>query len=90
MPCVVIDNLNACFDDCQKGKDKRTGLRASHEWPQISALMDLMLLFRSRLYICTASAEHWVINEHGQGPKYDMEARNVRDLARQKGIMAWT
>eukprot|EP00972_Heterocapsa_arctica_P053354 7860065-Heterocapsa_arctica.AAC.1 len=73
-----------------KGKDKWIGLRAAHEWPDISALMDLMLLFRSRLYVCTASAEHLVINEHGQGPKYDQEANNVRDLARQKGIMAWT
>eukprot|EP00972_Heterocapsa_arctica_P007472 1090370-Heterocapsa_arctica.AAC.1 len=47
-------------------------------------------MFRSRMYICTASAEHWVIDEHGQGPKYDDASRNVRDLARQKGIMAWT
>eukprot|EP00972_Heterocapsa_arctica_P009531 1405475-Heterocapsa_arctica.AAC.1 len=73
-----------------KGHDKLVGLRAPHEWPEIDALMDLMLMFRSRMYICTASAEHWVIDEHGQGPKYDDASRNARDLARQRGIMAWT
>eukprot|EP00972_Heterocapsa_arctica_P105354 15525125-Heterocapsa_arctica.AAC.1 len=52
--------------------------------------MELMLQFRSRLYICTASAAHWKIVEDGQGPKYDAESANVRDWARQKGIASWT
>eukprot|EP00972_Heterocapsa_arctica_P068492 10119485-Heterocapsa_arctica.AAC.2 len=29
MPCVVIDNLNSCFDEKSK---KYTGLRAAIEW----------------------------------------------------------
>eukprot|EP00972_Heterocapsa_arctica_P108485 15976583-Heterocapsa_arctica.AAC.1 len=67
MPCVVIDNLNACYKEEGKG-DKWIGLRAEHEWPQIDELMNLMLNFRSKLYICTASAAHWDIKEYGQGP----------------------
>eukprot|EP00972_Heterocapsa_arctica_P114023 16440316-Heterocapsa_arctica.AAC.1 len=52
--------------------------------------MELMLQVRSRIYICTASAEHWMIVEHGRGPMYDQESANVRDWARQKGIASWT
>eukprot|EP00972_Heterocapsa_arctica_P071738 10596598-Heterocapsa_arctica.AAC.1 len=76
MPCVVIDNLNACFLDGQKGKDKWIGLRADKEWREVDALMTLMRQFRSSLYMCTASAEHWHIVEHGQAPKYDEASRN--------------
>eukprot|EP00972_Heterocapsa_arctica_P089534 13202148-Heterocapsa_arctica.AAC.1 len=46
--------------------------------------MELMLQFRSRMYICTATAEHWKI-EGQDGVNYDKEAANVRDWARQKG-----
>eukprot|EP00972_Heterocapsa_arctica_P099183 14636058-Heterocapsa_arctica.AAC.1 len=49
-----------------------------------------MLNFRSKLYICTASAAHWDIKEYGQGPKYDEASRCVHDLAKDKGIMSWT
>eukprot|EP00972_Heterocapsa_arctica_P090799 13397556-Heterocapsa_arctica.AAC.1 len=89
MPCVVVHNLNECFATQGKG-DKWQGLRAEHEWPEIAALMNLMKMFRSKLYICTASAAHWEISEYGQGPKYDDESRRVRDLAKEKGIMSWT
>eukprot|EP00972_Heterocapsa_arctica_P068469 10116209-Heterocapsa_arctica.AAC.1 len=47
IPCIVFDNLNACFRTEGKG-DKWQGLRASNEWPEIAALMNLMLMFRSR------------------------------------------
>eukprot|EP00972_Heterocapsa_arctica_P004069 604572-Heterocapsa_arctica.AAC.1 len=50
--------------------------------------MEIMLQFRSRMYICTATATHWNIG--GQdGANYDQEAANVRDWARQKGIASW-
>eukprot|EP00972_Heterocapsa_arctica_P019919 2938371-Heterocapsa_arctica.AAC.1 len=47
MPCVIIDNLNACFKTEGRG-DKWQGLRAEHEWPHINELMNLMLNFRSK------------------------------------------
>eukprot|EP00972_Heterocapsa_arctica_P064490 9517558-Heterocapsa_arctica.AAC.1 len=51
--------------------------------------MELMLQFRSRMYICTATAARWKTG--GQdGANYDQEAANVRDWARQKGIATWT
>eukprot|EP00972_Heterocapsa_arctica_P014134 2082313-Heterocapsa_arctica.AAC.1 len=31
MPCAVFDNLNACFDNQQKGQSKYCGLRADKE-----------------------------------------------------------
>ena len=86
MPCIIIDNLNACFDE---KTHKWTGLRADIEWKEIDELMDLMLRFRSRVYGCTATAAHWRID--GQdGVNYDKEAANVRDWAKQKGIATWT
>eukprot|EP00972_Heterocapsa_arctica_P101217 14920624-Heterocapsa_arctica.AAC.1 len=45
MPCVVLDNLNACFDERTK---KYCGLRTDKEWLAIRDLMELMLQFRSR------------------------------------------
>eukprot|EP00972_Heterocapsa_arctica_P034155 5027869-Heterocapsa_arctica.AAC.1 len=59
MPCIVLDNLNACFDVKSK---KYCGLRADKGWKVIGELMGLMLQFRSRMYICTASAARWEID----------------------------
>eukprot|EP00972_Heterocapsa_arctica_P037590 5532182-Heterocapsa_arctica.AAC.1 len=89
MPCVIFDNLNACFDGTQKGPSKWCGLRADKEWLAIRDLMKLMLQFRSRIYVCTATAEHWKIGGT-DGAKYNQESANVRDWARQCGIASWT
>eukprot|EP00972_Heterocapsa_arctica_P008558 1248048-Heterocapsa_arctica.AAC.1 len=45
MPCIVLDNLNACFDERSK---KYCGLRADKEWLVIGVLLEHMLEFRSR------------------------------------------
>jgi hypothetical protein len=90
MPCVVFDNLNACFAQQGKG-DKWHGLRRDVEWPEIAALMDLMVdNFRSAIYVCTATAERWNIHEFGHGPHYDQNSSEVRMMARDKGLTCWT
>eukprot|EP00972_Heterocapsa_arctica_P070488 10413186-Heterocapsa_arctica.AAC.1 len=52
--------------------------------------MDLIVKnFRSAMYVCTASAERWNI-QGGHAPEYDQNSKEVRMLARDKGLMCWT
>eukprot|EP00972_Heterocapsa_arctica_P008349 1220544-Heterocapsa_arctica.AAC.1 len=48
-----------------------------------------MLLFRSRVYVCTASAERWGITGESAA-LFDAEAKRVWHLANDKGITVWT
>eukprot|EP00972_Heterocapsa_arctica_P074613 11011716-Heterocapsa_arctica.AAC.1 len=95
MPCVIFDNLNACFSEQVvpgnvKG-DFWVGLRSNVEWPHISELMDLMVAnFRSAIYVCTASSECWQISPASRRPAYDLNAKQVRSMARDKGLTFWT
>eukprot|EP00972_Heterocapsa_arctica_P006720 982742-Heterocapsa_arctica.AAC.1 len=95
MPCVVFDNLNACFSDSAvmgnaKG-DKWHGLRSGVEWPYINELMDVMVAnFRSAIYVCTASSARWEITPVARRPEYDQNATEVRLMAKDKGLTFWT
>eukprot|EP00972_Heterocapsa_arctica_P007881 1148729-Heterocapsa_arctica.AAC.1 len=96
--CVVIDNLNACFQEHgnvpgNAKSDKYVGLRAGdgQEWFHINRLMDLVRSnFRSAIYICTAPASDWQISPAFRQGEFDLNSSQVRDMARGKGLACWT
>eukprot|EP00972_Heterocapsa_arctica_P006750 986573-Heterocapsa_arctica.AAC.1 len=55
VPCVIIDNLNVLYT---AGNMKFTGMSTA-EWDKERTMFVLMGRFRSRFYMCSASASRW-------------------------------